>query len=138
MKADFIHGYRLGSAVFYVSTTNFMDYERLVMDNDKAAWSPHWRQRDKEFEEFLQADPKLRPLSNKYFFVWDRNHRLMAWMEFIAQIYLHDIDSHYKVWSIVLHMKGNVTNSLTAMHDINKATENSHVKTNLVHILHRM
>ena len=24
------------------------------------------------------------------------------------------------------------------MHDINKATENSHVKTSLVHILHRM
>ena len=24
------------------------------------------------------------------------------------------------------------------MHDINKATENSHVKTNLVHTLHRM
>ena len=27
---------------------------------------------------------------------------------------------------------------LTAMHDINRATENSHVKTNLVHTLYRM
>ena len=38
----------------------------------------------------------------------------------------------------MLQTKGNVTNSLTAMHNINKATENSHVKTNLVHTLHRM
>ena len=38
----------------------------------------------------------------------------------------------------MLQTKGNVANSLTAMHDINKATENSHVKTNLVHILHHM
>ena len=40
--------------------------------------------------------------------------------------------------SIVLQTKGNVANSFIAMHDINKATKNSHVKTNLVHILHRM
>jgi hypothetical protein len=31
-----------------------------------------------------------------------------------------------------------VTDALTSMHDINKATENSHVKSNLVHTLHRM
>ena len=40
--------------------------------------------------------------------------------------------------SIVLNTKDDVASILTAMHDINKATENSHVKTNLVHTLHRM
>ena len=59
-------------------------------------------------------------------------------MEFIAQSYPHDIHWHYRVRSIVLQTKGNVANSLTAMHDINKATENSHVKTNLIHTLHCM
>ena len=59
-------------------------------------------------------------------------------MEFIAQSYPHDIHWHYRVRSIVLQTKGNVANSLTAMHDINKAIENSHVKTNLVHTLHNM
>ena len=138
MKADFIHGYRPGAAVFYVSTLNFTDTERLVTADERAAWGPHWCQRDREFEEFLLRDPELRSLSNKYFFVWDRNHRLIVWMEFIAQSYLHDIHWHYRVRSIVLQTKGNVVNSLTAMHNINKATENSHVKTNLVHTLHRM
>ena len=138
MKADFIHGYRLGVAAFYVSTTNFMDTKRLVTADERAAWGPHWHQRDWKFEEFLLGDPELRSLSNKYFFVWDGNHKLIAWMEFIAQSYPHDIHWHYRVRSIVLQTKGNVANYLTAMHDINKATENSHVKTNLVHTLHRM
>ena len=31
-----------------------------------------------------------------------------------------------------------MADTLTTMHDISKATENSHVKSNLVHILHRM
>ena len=39
---------------------------------------------------------------------------------------------------IVLHTLDNVTNVLTTMHDINRATKNSHVKTNLIHILHSM
>ena len=138
MKADFIHGYRPGAAVFYVSTSNFTDTERLVTADERAAWGPHWCQKDREFEEFLLGDLELRSLSNKYFFVWDGNHRLIAWMEFIAQSYPHDIHWHYRVRSNVLHTKGNVANSLTPMHDINKATENSHVKTNLVHTLHHM
>ena len=40
--------------------------------------------------------------------------------------------------SIVLNTKDDVASIFTAMHDINKATENLHVKTNLVHTLHRM
>ena len=88
IKADFIHGYKPSAAVFYVSTTNFMNTERLVTADERAAWRPHWSQRD---WEFLLGDPELRSLSNKYFFVWDGNHRLIAWMEFIAQSYPHDI-----------------------------------------------
>ena len=38
----------------------------------------------------------------------------------------------------MLQTKGNVANSLIAMDDINKAVENLHVKTNLVHTLHCM
>ena len=38
----------------------------------------------------------------------------------------------------MLNTKDDVASILTAMHDINKATENSHVKTNIVHTLHRM
>ena len=50
----------------------------------------------------------------------------------------NDLDWHFRVRTIVLYTLDNVTSILTAMHDINRATENSHVKTNLVHTLHRM
>ena len=49
-----------------------------------------------------------------------------------------DLDWHYRVRSIVLRTKDSTTSIITTMHNINKATENSHVKTNLVHTLHRM
>ena len=39
---------------------------------------------------------------------------------------------------MVIQTKNDVTSILTAMHDINKATEDLHVKTNLVHTLHHM
>ena len=94
MKADFIQGYRPRAAVFYMSTTNFLESERLVTTDERSAWEPHWCHRDWEFEEFLLGDPELYSLSNKYFFVWNGNHRLIAWMEFIAQSYLHDIHWH--------------------------------------------
>ena len=63
----------------------------------------------------------------------------MAWTEFISQAHPNDLDWHFCVRTIVLHTLDNVTSVLTAMHDINRrATKNSHVKTNLVHTLHRM
>ena len=40
--------------------------------------------------------------------------------------------------AIIFKTLSNVTNVLTTMHNINRATKNSHVKTNLVHTLHRM
>ena len=62
----------------------------------------------------------------------------MAWTEFISQAHPNDLDWHFRVRTMVLHTLDNVTNMLTAMHDINRAMENSHVKTNLVHTLHQM
>ena len=138
MKADFVHGYRPGAAVFYVSTTDFSSIERTMTNTDRNAWDAQWQKQDKEFERFLSSDSSLKKLSNKYFFIWNGNHRHQAWSEFISESYLNDYEWHYHVRSIVLNTKDDVASILTAMHDINKATENSHVKTNLVHTLHRM
>ena len=91
-----------------------------------------------EFEQFLQSNRELQFLSNKMFYVWDGNHKLVAWTEFISVAHPNDLDWHFHVRTIVLHTLDNVINILTAMHDINRATENSYVKTNLVHTLHRM
>ena len=45
---------------------------------------------------------------------------------------------HYTIRSILINTKDAVTNALISMHDSNKATENSHVKSNLIHTLHWM
>ena len=138
MKADFIHGYRPGAAIFYVSTTDFGGLERVVTNADRQSWDKLWCRRNEEFEYFLGLHSELESLSNKFFFIWDGNHRHQAWTEFISQSYQDNYNWHYRVRSIVLNTKDDVASILTAMHDINKATENSHVKTNLVHTLHRM
>ena len=75
MKADFIHEYRPGAAVFYVSTTDFGGLERVVTDSDRQSWDRLWRRRNEEFEYFLGLHSKLESLSNKFFFIWDDNHR---------------------------------------------------------------
>ena len=41
LKADFVHGYRLGVAVFYVSITNFVASELEVLSEDRALWDRH-------------------------------------------------------------------------------------------------
>ena len=138
MKADFIHGYRPGATVFYVSTTDFTGEERVITDSDRQSWDRQWRRRNQEFEDFFSLHPTLHSLSNKFFFIWDGNHRHQAWTEFISETCADNYSWHYRVRSIVLNTKDDVASILTAMHDINKATENSHVKTNIVHTLHRM
>jgi hypothetical protein len=109
-----------------------------VIDEEQSSWDDHWRRRDREFEDFLGNEEDLKMLSNKYFFVWDGNHHLLAWNNHIDMVHKGDLDWHYCVRSIILDLKNGVTDCLMAMHNINKAIENSHVKSNLVYILHQM
>ena len=78
MKVGFVHGYRPGATVFYVSTTDFGGEEPLVTDADRLSWDMHWQRRDDEFESFLSLHSELHELSNKFFFIWDGNHRHQA------------------------------------------------------------
>ena len=78
MKADFIHGYGSRAAVFYVSTTDFIGIERFITDADRKNWDKQWRRRNQEFEDFLGLHLELHSLSNKFFFIWDGNHRHQA------------------------------------------------------------
>ena len=81
LEADFVHGYREGAAVFYVSTTDEQGVVHNVSDDDRQSWSVHWRAADLRFEEFLLSKPSLHHLRNVKFFVCDGNHRLQAWIE---------------------------------------------------------
>jgi hypothetical protein len=69
LQADFVYGYRVGAAVFYVSLTNEKGEGRMVIDEDQATWNVYWNTRDREFEAFLQSDDDLKFISNRMFFV---------------------------------------------------------------------
>jgi hypothetical protein len=136
LQADFVHGYWDGAAVFYISLKDEHGNGSFVTDTERQMWDPHWQQRDSEFESFLKADNELEFMSGRFLYVWDGNHRLLAWTDHIDKVHRGELDWHYKVWSITLQTRDSITDALTSMHDINKSTENSHVKSNLVHTLH--
>ena len=95
MKVDFIHCYHPGAAMFYVSTTDFAGIKRVVEDKDRARWSKCWHSQDKKFEIFIASNSELRVLSNKFLFIWDRNHWLVAWTDFIDRLYHDNYEWHY-------------------------------------------
>lgn len=69
LKGEFIKGYRIGSASFYVAFKNFSMLEKKVFPQERASWSDLWCQEDIKFESFIRDKSELQVLSNKYFFV---------------------------------------------------------------------
>jgi hypothetical protein len=45
LEADFVHGYREGVAVFYVSTTDEQGVVHTFSDAEKQSWNAHWELR---------------------------------------------------------------------------------------------
>ena len=120
LEADFVHGYREGAAVFYVSTTDEQGVVQIFTDADRQSWNAHWRAADLRFEEFLLSKPSLQHLSNVKFFVCDGNHRHQAWMKVISRDHPLEVKWHYSVDSIVLIRKVVLVQVMQVMHDINK------------------
>jgi hypothetical protein len=116
LEAEFIHGYRPGASVFYVSTTNENGEERLVKDVDTSNWTSV----NDEFEAKLALNPHLKSLCDRMFFICDGNHRFKAWIGYIDRLHSNDPEWHYSVDNICLNTKGKVALLLNAMHNINK------------------
>jgi hypothetical protein len=120
LGAEFTHGCRPGSAVFYVSICNEVGEERLVSEEEKAHLGPHWTAINIEFEAKLASNPHLCFFCGRMFFICDGNHRFMAWTGYIKRLHKDDREWHYSVDSICLDTKGKGGLLLNAMHDINK------------------
>lgn len=123
LMGAFRYGYKLQAAAMYVSETNKDGESRMVMPEDIEKWRKHWREENEAFEERLLADPDLVGLSRSMFFVYDGNHRLLAWREAIDTIHSEDRDWYQKNGNpncVVLDIKGGRGDILNAMHDINK------------------
>jgi hypothetical protein len=120
LEDNFVHGYREGVAVFYLSITNEAGQIEKVSDEDLASWGPYWHAVNTRFEEFLSSVPGLRGLKDVKFSVCDGNHRRQAWMNVISRLHSTDPSWHYMVDSIVLETQGKLGVVMLAMHDINK------------------
>jgi hypothetical protein len=90
LEDEFVHGYREGAAVFYLSITNEGGQIEKVTDEDLASWGPYWRAVNDRFEEFLSGVPRLRELRGVKLSVYDGNHRRQAWRNVISRLHSTD------------------------------------------------
>jgi hypothetical protein len=103
LAAHFIAcGYMKGNFVFYVALENNEGKTVDVIPDIVASWSNKWVQANAQFEEELNSDDDLRVFSGKMFMVWDRNHRLQAWLPIINNEHKDNPSWHYAVESIIL------------------------------------
>ena len=120
LEQEFVHGYREGACVFYVSLTNEQGEGEHVSSKDRSDWGPIWHSESEKFDRYLDSQDSLRFLKGKMFFICDGNHRRIAWMNHITRLY-NDVPSwHYSVDTIILETKGQLGVLMTVMNDINK------------------
>ena len=120
LEQEFVHGYREGASVFYVTVTNEEGKTQEVTEVDKASWDPIWRAKNEDFNSFLLSVPELSGFTNLMFFVCDGNHRRHAWLNHIERLHKIDEAWHFLVDSIILETKGKIGLVMQVMHNINK------------------
>ena len=107
LRSEFTMGYKRGGPVFYMAVRNFSMEEGVVTDAMRKGWSKMWQKADREFESLLNASPYLKKFSNRMFYVWDGNHRLLTWYPFIASNQRNNPAFHVPVKAIVLRVEEN-------------------------------
>ena len=107
LEQEFVHGYREGASVFYVTTTNKDGKTHEMSEVDKTSWGPIWLAKNDVFNTFLLSDPHLASMTNLMFFVCDGNYRRQAWLNHIDRFHRTDASWHYLVDSILLDTNGN-------------------------------
>ena len=123
LMGAFRYGYKPHSGVIYVSVTDDEGHIRVVTQEDVQQWNPCWIQENDAFENCLKSDPDLVGLSGSMFFVYDGNHRLLAWKEVIETLHAEDqhwVSKNGNPECVVLDTAGGRGDILTAMHDINR------------------
>ena len=120
LEQEFVHGYRDGASVFYVSLTDEEGRTHQVSEADKASWGPIWNSKNDVFNSFLRSVPELANFEKLMFFVCDGNHRRQAWLNHIQRLHNTEEAWHYTVDSILLETKGKIGVVMQVMHNINK------------------
>ena len=120
LEQEFAGGYRDGAAVFYISTTNEEGHGKEFSDEDISTWDPIWRKKNEVFTRYLDSQSELKFMKNLKFFIWDGNHRRLAWMNVIDKCYPVNPKWYFLVDCILLETKGCSELVMQVMHDINK------------------
>ena len=120
LEQEFVHGYRDGAAVFYVSTTNEAGECMEFTADEIEKFGTLWKKENDMFENHLSSISELKLLKNAKFFVCDGNHRRLAWMNHISRLHSADPSWHISVDCIVLETRGRIELVMQIMHDINK------------------
>ena len=120
LEQEFAGGYRDGAVVFYISTTNEERQSEEFTDKDMSKWDPIWREKNEAFTHYLESRRELKFLKNLKFFIYDGNHRRLAWMNVIDRCYPSVPKWHFLVDCILLETKGRSELVMQVMHDINK------------------
>ncbi|KAI5082090.1 hypothetical protein GOP47_0001833 [Adiantum capillus-veneris] len=81
--------------------------EKKVTDEIMKEWDPLWNEVNEEFEMDLQNNPKFDnpKLSNfvgHFFFVWEGNHRTVAWIQAIKEKISTSKDKHCRVLCTII------------------------------------
>lgn len=71
-------------------------------DEIKEHWDPLWREINEEFELELKCQPKFGELSNHMFYVWEGNHRTLAWTEAIREKFSTSKEKHCRVLCTII------------------------------------
>ena len=120
LEQEFVHGYRDGASVFYVSVTDEEGRTHEVSASVKASWGPIWSSKNDEFNSYLRSIPELASFENLMFFVCDGNHRRQAWLNHIQRLHKTEEAWHCSVDTILLDTKGKIGLVMQVMHNINK------------------
>jgi len=78
LEQDYIHGYKDGARVFYISVTDEQGQGGVFSAAEKMDWDPIWNSVNDEFNSYLKSLPDLEHLVDAKFFICDGNHRRIA------------------------------------------------------------
>ena len=65
-------------------------------------WDPIWLDINSKFEEEIAFREDLAMLKGRMFYVWEENHRTMAWMTCIKERWQHDHAKHIRVLCTII------------------------------------
>lgn len=74
----------------------------ICVDELKENWDPLWVEINAEFEMELQNNPKLSQFVDHMFFVWEGNHRTVAWIEAIKEKFSTSREKHCRVLCTII------------------------------------